>query len=261
MSEHEPDDGPPIDRTLIDEARPALGPSDAQRARLKRAVVAAAVGSAAAGTAAVASGTGASATTAGAGLGAKIALVVFAVAAVGGGAWLAAREGAGAPQTTVDVAPVDAPPVGLPPPTAAVPEAEEAPPATTEPTVVPADAGPENEVRAEPPPDPRPGPRLAPDPTSIERESELLREAHAASQRGEPREALALLEQHARLFPRGALVTERRGLRILALCEAGEVDTARGEAQVFLRGRPPAGLAQRVQRSCAGNAAEGSEAP
>jgi RNA polymerase sigma-70 factor (ECF subfamily) len=142
-----------------------------------------------------------------------------------------------------------------------VPEAEEAPPATTEPTVVPADAGPENEVRAEPPPDPRPGPRLAHDPTSIERETELLREAHAASQRGEPREALALLEQHARLFPRGALVTERRGLRILALCEAGEVDTARGEAQVFLRGRPPAGLAQRVQRSCAGNAAEGSEAP
>ncbi|MFN9808616.1 MAG: hypothetical protein ACK6CU_03175, partial [Deltaproteobacteria bacterium] len=192
MSEHEPDDGPPIDRTLIDEARPALGPSDAQRARLKRAVVAAAVGSAAAGTAAVASGTGASATTAGAGLGAKIALVVFAVAAVGGGAWLAAREGAGVPQTTVDVAPVDAPPVGLPPPTAAVPEAEEAPPATTEPTVVPADAGPETEVRAEPPPDPRAGRRVGHAPASLEGGSARLRGGPAASRRGGARAARAV---------------------------------------------------------------------
>jgi hypothetical protein len=125
------------------------------------------------------------------------------------------------------------------------------PPSTTEPVIEPEPPPPEPPVR-----DPRPA--VEPELASIERETELLREAHAASQRGDARGALALLEQHARQFPRGALATERRGLRILALCEAGEVETARREAQAFLRGHPPAGLAQRVERSCAG---EPTEAP
>lgn len=252
MSEHEPDE-PRIDRALIEQARPALGPSDAQRARLKRAVLAAAVGSAAAGTAAVASGTGASATTAGVGLGTKIAIAVFAVAAVGGGAWLATRDEA-APASSEVHEPVSAPPpiepavepgpVVAPPPTiepAAEPVPVVTPPSTAQPEVEEAPA------RDSHPP-------IEPDFASIERETELLREAHAASQRGDARAALALLEQHARQFPRGALAAERRGLRILALCDAGEVDTARREVPAFLRGHPPAGLAQRVARSCAGDA-------
>ncbi|MBX7197045.1 MAG: hypothetical protein K1X94_33660, partial [Sandaracinaceae bacterium] len=114
----EPDE--PIDRSLIDAAKPALGPSDAQRSRLKRAVLAAAVGSAAAGTAAVASGTG-GATTAGVGLGAKIAITLFAVAAIGGGAWLATREDA--PDASTELAPPAAsiaPPIE-PPVTVVVP--------------------------------------------------------------------------------------------------------------------------------------------
>ncbi|MBX7194635.1 MAG: hypothetical protein K1X94_21450, partial [Sandaracinaceae bacterium] len=95
-------------------------------------------------------------------------------------------------------------------------------------------------------------PPVEPDFSAIERETELLREAHAAAQRGDARGALTLLEQHARLFPRGALATERRGLRILALCDVGEVETARREAAAFLAAQPPAGLAARVSRSCAG---------
>ncbi len=132
MSEHEPDE-PRIDRALIEQARPALGPSDAQRARLKRAVLAAAVGSAAAGTAAVASGTGASATTAGVGLGTKIAIAVFAVVTVGGGAWLATRDEA-APASSEVHEPVSAP---LPIEPAVEPAPVVAPPPTVEPAAEP----------------------------------------------------------------------------------------------------------------------------
>ena len=79
----------------VEQVQKQVAATDAQRARLKRAVLAAAVGSAAAGTAAVASGTGASATTAGVGLGTKIAIAVFAVVTVGGGAWLATHAAPG----------------------------------------------------------------------------------------------------------------------------------------------------------------------
>lgn len=96
MSERPTDQDEPIDRSLIDAARPAMGPDAAQRSRLKRAVLAAAVGSAAAGTAAVASGTGAT-SAAGVGVGAKIAVAVFALAAIGGGAWWMSAEATDAP--------------------------------------------------------------------------------------------------------------------------------------------------------------------
>lgn len=93
--------------------------------------------------------------------------------------------------------------------------------------------------------------RDEPDLVAIERETELLREAHAASRRGDARAALALLDEHARRFPRGMLTSERSGLRVLALCDAGEVAQARTEASRFLASSPPSGLAERVRRSCA----------
>lgn len=241
----DPSDEPPIDRQLLDEARPALGPTDAQRARLKRAVLAAAVGTAAAGTA-VASGTGSATSAAGLGLGAKVAVAVFAVAALGGGAYLVSQGGEAAVPGMLDagvVVTLDASVVS----DDAAPEPEDAAPA-------PDDAAPEPEDAAEPrtvrtPP-------VASDPdledlAAIEHETELLREANAALQRGDAQGALAAIEQHQRQFPRGALALERRGLRILALCAAGDEVTARREAGPFLAAHPPAGLAARVQRSCA----------
>jgi hypothetical protein len=65
-----------------------------------------------------------------------------------------------------------------------------------------------------------------------------------------------MLDEHARRFPRGALASERRGLRILALCELGDVAGARRDAAAFLASHPPTGLAERVERSCAGQSEE-----
>jgi hypothetical protein len=75
----------------------------------------------------------------------------------------------------------------------------------------------------------------------------LLEAANSAARRSDFREALARLDEHAVLFPQGALVEEAAVLRISALLGAGERAAARGEANVFLSRFGKSLLADRVR--------------
>jgi outer membrane protein assembly factor BamD (BamD/ComL family) len=86
---------------------------------------------------------------------------------------------------------------------------------------------------------------------SVVAEAHLLRDAEAALRAGDVGRATALLEEHARVFPHGVLVEERDAERVLVLCAAGQVDTARTEAQRFFEAHPESPLARRVRASCA----------
>jgi hypothetical protein len=81
-------------------------------------------------------------------------------------------------------------------------------------------------------------------------EARLLAEARVKLGRGEPDAALEILGEHERRFPRGALVTERRALRILTLCGNGKRAQGRGEAHLFLAEHGDTALAAKIRNSC-----------
>jgi hypothetical protein len=83
----------------------------------------------------------------------------------------------------------------------------------------------------------------------------VLREAHAAMRGGQAARALALLDEHARRFPKGALGEERDAARVAALCALGRVAEARAAADRFLRASPVSPHAGRVRASCGGSPA------
>jgi hypothetical protein len=60
--------------------------------------------------------------------------------------------------------------------------------------------------------------------------------------------ALALLDEYGRSFPRGLLSLEAEVLRIDALAQSGQPETARKRARAFLRQHPKGVLASRVRR-------------
>jgi hypothetical protein len=83
-------------------------------------------------------------------------------------------------------------------------------------------------------------------------EMALLERARSRLADGRPREALALVEEHARTFPGGALVEERDALRVIASCGLAD----RGESVLaarlaFARDYPRSTYAARVRRACA----------
>lgn len=85
---------------------------------------------------------------------------------------------------------------------------------------------------------------------SLEQETVLLEQAQAALKRGDAQRALHLLAEHTWLFPAGHLAEARDVARILALCQAGEVQQARSRAKHFLSTRPSSPFAARVRTSC-----------
>jgi outer membrane protein assembly factor BamD (BamD/ComL family) len=85
----------------------------------------------------------------------------------------------------------------------------------------------------------------------VAEELELLRSAEVEFHAGSPAQALALLDEHARRFPRGVLVEERRASRILALCRLGQAAAARSEADAFVAQYPSSPFVERVRRACA----------
>jgi hypothetical protein len=87
---------------------------------------------------------------------------------------------------------------------------------------------------------------------TLEREAKILADARRARQSGEGERALALLDEHARLFPKGWLASDRAAERIVVLCDLGRHEQAVREATVFLAGRPKGPLTRRVELSCAG---------
>lgn len=177
---------------------------------------------------------------------------------VGGVGWLAQIKwfvvggavGAGliaARLAMVDPSP-DPPPSSSPPPiTAATPAKPSPDHGSTDETPTPP-----RSPRAEPPPlpaelppspappqiTPRPQPVPAGSPDALALELELLREAKQAIREDRADDALALLDRHARRFPRGQLTDERRATRLRALCAASR--TAEAARQAAALGRDPA---------------------
>jgi RNA polymerase sigma-70 factor (ECF subfamily) len=93
----------------------------------------------------------------------------------------------------------------------------------------------------------QPQPEVGPD---VEGEIALLSEAQRALSGGQPEKALQFLDEHARVFPHGALAEERTAARIVALCKLGRVVRARNEATAFLQRLPDSPLAERVRAAC-----------
>lgn len=84
--------------------------------------------------------------------------------------------------------------------------------------------------------------------TRLGEEVELLSRATSALHSGQANEALSVLAEHQRKFPRGALSLERRAARVQALCLLGR----RTEAERELQHLPPSSpLASRARASCA----------
>lgn len=87
--------------------------------------------------------------------------------------------------------------------------------------------------------------------SSLSAETALLESARAALGRGDASTALALLEDHEREFPSGALVEERLASEVFALCGLGRrADAARVAADLLQRA-PGSPLRARVLESCA----------
>jgi hypothetical protein len=87
---------------------------------------------------------------------------------------------------------------------------------------------------------------------SLSDEVALLSQAQTALRAGSAEQALTLLSEHARRFPRGELRAERSAARVAALCQLRRPDEARREGAAFLRQWPGSPLAAQVRSSCAG---------
>jgi hypothetical protein len=75
----------------------------------------------------------------------------------------------------------------------------------------------------------------------------LLRAAKRATT---PSAALALLEQHAREYPSGAMASEREALAVVALCRLERTDEARDRARVLIAQRPSLPLLHQMRGDC-----------
>lgn len=89
-------------------------------------------------------------------------------------------------------------------------------------------------------------PSVAPEST-LAAELALLRPARSSA----PAQALALLDEHARRYPRGVLAEERQAQRIVALCGLGRRDEATTALAAFERAYPQSPHTQRARRACA----------
>ena len=78
----------------------------------------------------------------------------------------------------------------------------------------------------------------------------LIRGALTSLRDGAPQRALTLLGEHAAHYREGAFASERRGLRIVALCALGRLDEGLRERVVFLRREGSAPVAERVRHAC-----------
>jgi hypothetical protein len=70
---------------------------------------------------------------------------------------------------------------------------------------------------------------------SLAKEASLLEAARAALST-DPSRVMALLDEHARTFPRAQLATERNVLRIEALRRLGRIDEARANTRTLPEG-------------------------
>jgi hypothetical protein len=121
---------------------------------------------------------------------------------------------------------------------------------------------PRGPVRSKEPPPPE-APRVEPTPLpspvdsddSLAREVSLLRAARAALDGGHAEQAIALLQRHAMLWPRGVLAEERLATQVFAMCALGRVTEAGTKARELEDLAPHSPHLARVRTSCAGSPA------
>ena len=107
---------------------------------------------------------------------------------------------------------------------------------------------------ANPPSAPNPPPvaSAAPVASTLSEEAALLERAQRALAANAPSAALAVLSEHERRFPAGALREERQAAKVLAFCALGRVAEARTLARAFVSTAPGSVLVPRLERSCVG---------
>lgn len=227
----------PEERSLIAAARGSAGPTEIQRARVRKGL-----------DAKIAAGVAAPVLAASAGLATllKIGAGVAVAAVIGGGAIYFTVPRLSAP--------------ALPPATlrarvsqlarTPVPTLEPAPERTPEaPLSVAAD------THATPPSHARSSVRRRevspPVPADFAGELALLTQASAATQQGDTIRADGLLRTYDQRHPSGQLAQERAAAGVLTHCAAGRIQLARSEARRFLERWPRSPLVARIQGSCA----------
>lgn len=223
-------------RNLLANAREDV-PSESQlkrvATRLGPLLGGAVIGSAAGAGVGAASTSGATAgATGGVALGVKVGAALVAAGLVGGGAlWYVARA-------------------HNPPPAAPAPVAAPAAPAKTHAAPAPA-AKPVAEDTAQPPAksaaNPKPAPVKAGESAhkAAPSEASLLQSAQAALET-DPHRALALVAEHRRLYPHGALSQEREVIEIEALTRLGRTQQARQKAKDFKQRYPDSAQKSKV---------------
>lgn len=95
----------------------------------------------------------------------------------------------------------------------------------------------------------RPSPSAQPS-ANLDAELQVITAAKAALDRGQPRHAEALLDEHLARFPNGVLSAERDGLRVLLACGNAATEDARAKAERYASRYPGSPLLDRIQRAC-----------
>lgn len=227
----------PEERSLIAAARGSVGPTEIQRARVRKGL-----------DAKIAAGVAAPVLAASAGLATllKVGAGIAVAAVIGGGAIHFAVPRLSAPAMSPATPKVRAQqPVRTPTPAvASAPEsapAIETPPAVATGTQTPLRVhGSARRREASPPV-----------PADFAGELSLLTQASAATQRGDTARADELLRTYDQRHPSGQLAQERAATGVLAHCSAGRIQQARSEARRFLERWPRSPLVARIQGSCA----------
>ncbi len=240
----------PEANALLEAARDGDEPTRADRERVRGAISARLAAGAAAGLGVTVAAKSSVAAALLAGSAAKALVTVVVVGSIGAGAVWIAKGGSRRPAPdTVPRSTAAAP---------AVPRAEETFVLATSPA--PAAPAPEKPTSALRPSarTPFPGGATAPGTRmpgagDVASEVRLLGEAHTAIRGGEAERALALLDEHARRFPRGAMGEEREAARIAALCALHRTSEAKDATERFLRASPRSPLAGALRTSCGGD--------
>lgn len=229
-------------RGLVDAARrEAGGPTQEQRKRMRRGVMAAVGASAVAGATATSSTAAAAIATPAAGIVAKVGIGALVVALVGGGVALFSRE-------TAEPTPVATTASGVASPAPTVLATTQT--VSTTPTaeasvsaVVSASAT--TVVRSSAAP-------VVGSATNggLAEEVRLLTVARNAVASGSYAEGLVSLDQYAARFPKGQLGYEAGALRAIALCGAGRKSEGRALAAAIAESSPGSPVSQRVTEAC-----------
>jgi hypothetical protein len=95
-------------------------------------------------------------------------------------------------------------------------------------------------------------PSAPPKTSSIADELRKIEEARRALATGKPKDALRLVAEYRRAYPKAALREEADVIRIAALDASGRRNEARAEARVFLSAHPKSPHRARLERIVAG---------